>query len=624
MAVEEFLPYSEVEKADAEANKFGVLSEIFEYEPVDLNTFIHSDEFLGEKDWNLSPIQYDAIRMIERIYFPDLYPIMAEVFQSEYWAEELPVKNLLSLEWGKGSGKDMVCRIASLRVAYLLLCLKSPQAYFGIPTTDSIHLLNIAVNSQQAERAFFAPVRKAVTKGFFKGKARVRRDAIEYDKNIIAISGHSDAEAQEGLNIMLGVADEIDAFREQSEMMNLGNRKREASTSAESILKMIEGSAASRFPQTYKRVVISYPRYLGSTIQQQTAKGKRSIEKYGEKSMYYVSGPYATWEVNPRIKGKEDFAEKYSEDPIEAASMYECKPARAVKGYFQNMQAIRQSIDRTDQPVSVSYAFEPMRSEETGMLTKVWNAKYRFAESFRPIQGARYAMHADLAISGDRAGVALTHIEKWLDKTEVGVTEDGGVTESLVRVPVIRNDFTIPLTATKEVPDGVPAREIQIRWARELCFELIARGFSIVLFSFDQFQSADSMQILNSHGIETDRISADINNNAYKALKDVAYDGRLHMPHSDLLLLEIESLNDTGKKVDHPPGGSKDLSDALACSIVGSLTAMGEEDVDGIEVDTSAELFATGEALAPLTGMDGVNMGNLMPLGMKGHGPYGY
>ncbi len=624
MIDEEFLPWDNVEKADAEANKFGELSDIFEYEPVDLDTFIHSEEYLGEAGWDLSPIQYEAIRMIERIYFPELYPIMARVFKSEYWALELPVKNLLSLEWGKGSGKDMVCRIASLRVAYLLLCLRSPQEYFGIPSTDSIHLLNIAVNSQQAERAFFAPVRKAVSKGFFKGKARVRRDAIEYDKNIIAISGHSDAEAQEGLNIMLGVADEIDAFREQSEMINLGNRKREASTSAESILKMIEGSAASRFPRTYKRVVISYPRYLGSTIQQQTAKGKRSIEKYGENSMYYVSGPYATWEVNPRIKGKEDFAEKYAEDPVEAASMYECRPARAVKGYFQNMPAIRQAIDKPDQPISVSYAFEPMRSEETGMLTRVWNAKYHIPESFKPIQGARYAMHADLAISGDRAGIAMTHIEKWLDKTEMLVDpETNSVTESLVRVPILRNDFTIALSSSKEVPEGYPMREIQIRWARELCFELIARGFPIVLFSFDQFQSADSMQILNAHGIETDRISADINNNAYKALKDVAYDGRLHMPHSDLLLVEIESLNDTGKKVDHPPGGSKDLADALACSIVGAITALGEEDVDGKEVDSSENLYPVGDALAPLVGMNGTNMSNMMPLGMKGHGLYG-
>jgi hypothetical protein len=108
----------------------------------------------------------------------------------------------------------------------------------------------------------------------------------------------------------------------------------------------------------------------------------------------------------------------------------------------------------------------------------------------------------------------------------------------------------------------------------------------------------------------------------YKTLRDGAYDGRLPMPYSELLLDELERLNRNGKKIDHPPGGSKDLADALSCSIVGAISAMGEEDVDGKEVDTSVNLFPVGEALAPLEGMS-VNMDNLMPVGMKGMSLYG-
>lgn len=599
----------------------GSLEAIFEEEPVSLQTFIQDRKFLGES-WYLSPIQEAAVKQIERVYLPDLYPRMAVGFNSEYWAEDLPMKNLLTLQWGKGSGKDHVCRIASLRVSYLLLCLRSPQEYFGMPESDSIHQLNIAVNADQANRAFFKPLTRYVKKGWFADKADTTRNAIEYAKNVTAISGHSDAESQEGLNLILGVADEIDAFKEQSEMIGLGGRKREASTSAESILKMLKGSASTRFPYSYKRVAISYPRYLGSTIQQQTEEAKEDIKNYGDReSIYFASGPYATWEVNPLRKGKDDFKSDYRRDPIEAAAMYECKPARAIDGYFKNMPALKQAVDRIEQPVSVHYALEPMKSDETGLTTPVWNAKFDFADSFRPVQGARYAMHADLALTGDRAGIAMSHVERWLDTTEeVYNPETGGVTESLVRVPVIRNDFTISFSSTK---DTDPPREIQIRWARELAFQLINRGFLIVMFSFDQFQSADSMQILNSHGVETDRISADINDNPYKTLRDVAYDGRLHMPYSKLLFDELETLNRVGSKIDHPPGGSKDLSDALACSIVGAIGAMGEESVDGKEVDTSAKRFAVGEALAPLAGMGNVNMQNLTPLGMKGMSLYG-
>jgi hypothetical protein len=599
------------------------LRDIFEEIPVDLNTFISDPRYLNEH-WELSEIQWEAVRMIERVYFPETYELLAQHGgpYAEYWGVDLDVKNLIVLQWGKGSGKDLVCQIASLRVAYLLLCLKSPQEYFDLPTVASIHLLNIAVNAAQAERAFFDPVRRAVRRegSWFYTRSRVSRETIIYDKNVLAISGHSDAESQEGLNILLGVADEIDAFREREEMVGLAGKKRESSTSAESILKMIEGSAASRFPRTYKRVAISYPRYIGSTIQKLTAQARASIAKRGKASNHYASGPHTTWEVNPRINGPEDFAEKYAEDPVEAASMYECKPARAVDGYFKNMAAIRAGVTHMNQPITVEYVLKKVVSRETGIPVEIWDVDFHFDDNFKPKQGARYAMHGDLALTGDRAGIAMSHVEHYLDTSLNELDEEGGVAEKHVRVPVLRNDFTIAFESSKAT---TPPREIQIRWAKKLAFALIDRGFLIVMFSFDQFQSADMMQQLNDHGIETDRISADINDNPYKTLRDVAYDYRLTLPYSALLFEELERLNRSGKKIDHPPGGSKDLADALACSLVGAIGAMGEETVDGKEVSTSEEKFAVGQALAPLAGMGNTNMQNMMPLGMKGMSLYG-
>lgn len=614
------------------------LRSIFEEVPVDLDTFIKDPRYLNE-EWDLSDIQWDAVRMIERVYFPETYELLAKYGgeYASYWKVDLPVKNLIALEWGKGSGKDLVCQIASLRVAYLLLCLKSPQQYFDLPEIASIHMLNIAVNAAQAERAFFDPVRRAVRKkgSFFEGKAVAKRDSIHYSKNIIAISGHSDAESQEGLNIILGVADEIDAFREKDEMVGLGSRKREASTSAESILKMIKGSASTRFPRTYKRVAISYPRYIGSTIQKQIQEGLESNERFGEDSIWYVSGPHPTWDVNPRIRGKEDYAEDYAKDPVEAASMYECRPARAVDGYFKNMPALFAATDTPEvdergnpldnEPIVVEYVLEPMYSQRTKSVTKVWNVKFHIDPDFKPKQGAHYAMHGDLAIKGDRAGIAMSHVVRYEDTTvEVFDESTGKKTSSLVRVPFIRNDFTIGLEATNAVGEGEPPREIQIRWARELAFELIDRGFHIAFFSFDQYQSTDSMQMLTDHGIETDRISADVNDAPYKSLKDVAYDGRLTMPYNNLLLSELERLNRNGKKIDHPPGGSKDLADALACSIVGAITAMGEETVDGKEVAIDAQRFSVGKELAPLAGFkNNTDYRDLLPAGMEGMSLYG-
>jgi hypothetical protein len=609
------------------------LSNIFAEEPVDLNTFIQDKKFLGQTGIQLSPKQAMAVQVIERVYYPEIFPLMAEEFEfGEYWGADVPSANLITLQWGKGSGKDAICRWASLRVAYLLLCLKSPQLYFEMPETDSIHLLNIAANAPQANRAFFKPMTTAVKHGWFKGKAQIKQGEIEYDKNVFAVSGHSDAEGQEGLNIMLGVADEIDAFKAKDEMVGTGKKLREASTSAESILEMLKTSASTRFPETYKRVAISYPRYLGSTIQQLTAEGNASNEKYGEKSIHYVSGPWATWDVNPRVKGKHQFQEDYDTDPDKAAAKYECKPTRAMDPFFRNMSIFQQSVDHDEQPLTIDYKVNEYYSKHTRKVTQGWEPVFHFSPDFKPIQGAHYALHGDLALKGDRAGIAMSHIEKWEENIVTLADEDGSTYQRVEVRPRVRNDFTIAFEAKADAKDDQAnplPREIQIRWVRMLAYELINRGFPIGLFTFDSYQSADTIQIFNTEGIESDKMSTDKDPSLWGSLKDIASENRLRFAFDQLLMNELESLSrlDNGK-VDHPPNGSKDLADAFCCSIAGALILGGEEDPDGAIVDVGGEYFAAGQALSPLYGMDeiadtlGDPMG--MPLGFPDRGTYGW
>jgi hypothetical protein len=602
------------------------LSKIFEEEPVPLSVFVEDKRYLGNPP--LSPKQFEAVKHIERVYMPDLYPKMADEFGG-YWADPVRQTNLITLQWGKGSGKDHICRVASLRVAYMLLCLKSPQRYFEMPDQDSIHLLNIASNSGQATRAFFKPMTEAVKHSqWFRDKAEVKQGVIEYDKHIEAVSGHSEAEGQEGLNIMLGVADEIDAFKAKDEMIGQGKKAREASTSAESILDMLKTSASTRFPASYKRVAISFPRYVGSTIQRLTFEAKKDNEEMGTKSREYVSGPWATWDVNPRVKSKEDFADDYRKDPVAAAAKYECSPSRATDAFFRNMDIFKSSVTRTEQPLVIDYKTSDIKSPVTGMTVTGWEPVFRFASDFKPVQGARYALHGDLAIKGDRAGIAMSHVEKYVEQNDSITLDDGSVQVRSTTVPKIKTDFVIAFEA--DVSE-TPSREIQIRWARMLCFELIKMGFVVDRFTFDGFQSSDTMQILTNHGILSERVSADINDNVYKTLKDVASDGRLDMPFDQLLMNELESLSRFGNKVDHPPGGSKDLADAFACSIVGAIESGGEEDADGLAVDLGASFFDIGPSMEVPFGMEeqAFSLGGIngMPIGLieqtKGVGFYG-
>jgi hypothetical protein len=602
---------------------------VFAEEPVPLDVFITDRAYLSNPP--LSEVQYAAVRHAERVYYPETFELLTASSDAkirDYWSQPCRMVNFLELEWGKGGGKDHTCRMIAMRVCYLLLCLKSPQVYYAMPEQDSIHVLNVASSSRQAQRAFFAPMRRAVQRpgcwfqraggiDILDAAERSRRsskgdrttallDTIRFEHNIEAVSGHSDADSQEGLNLILGIADEIDAFRSAAELAKSGGAKqRESSSSAEAILDMIRTSATTRFPQTFKNVHISYPRYLGSTIQQLVAKGKADNEAKGEASRYYVSGPLATWEANPRIPGKHAFAEDYEKDPALAEAKYECKPRRAVNPYFANEVAVRDSYTEVTQPpVQVSYVREGA----------TWKPVYTFSPEMYPVKGALYAMHADLAATGDRAGVSMAHVKRWQDHALVGHDEQGLEIQVKERRPVVKVDFTVSYESD---PGAVPPMEIQIRWARMLCLELRRLGFPIVRFTFDQWQSKDSMQILEAHGIETDRFSTDVSEEGWRTLRDVMYEGRLEWAHRELTVIELLGLSRLPNgKIDHLGDSSKDEADSLAGAVTGALEVGGQEDASGKRAyPGQAQFYGESSDIPVPAGM---------PFGLRQLGPDGF
>lgn len=583
-------------------NPRGDLELIFCEEPVPLDVFVRDRKFMGSPD--LSPVQYEAVRIAERIYYPELYPLMGEHFDP-YWAEPLRMVNFVNLQWGKGSGKGHVCRTISLRVAYLLLCLRSPQEYFGMPGQDSIHLLNVAMNAQQAQRAFFDPVEKLVrTSPWFRDKAAPTRGAIVYDKNVEAISGHSEAESQEGLNLLLGVADEIDGFRSKEEVRG-NSTGRVPQNTVEGILDMMRTSSSTRFPVTFKNVRISYPRYLGSAIQRLTQQSYDDIAKRGEKSRHFVSGPLPTWVVNPNfskfekvaVAGTDElvpevYVSDYEEDAAMAKAKYECKPSKASNPFFRNEFLVKSAFSSTErQPVEVMYY------QKDG----AWEVKYDFSPDLKPIKGAQYCMHGDLAVTGDRAGIAMAHVVR-KEEFESQVQLDNGEYTSIREMrPIVKLDFVFSFSADK---GASPPREIQIRWARELAFELKKRGFRIKRFTFDGFESRDSMQILEKSGIESKRVSTDRTNEPWRNLMDIMYDGRLIAKERELLIDELLGLTILPNgKVDHPRMGSKDEADAAACAIFGAVEQGGRENEAGEEAFYQKAEFFMGPRVELPVGM---------------------
>lgn len=638
--------------ADMLRNELGIetdnaspLSDIFEEEIPPLDVFITDKKFLDQRGVTLGPIQYDFIRHFEQILYPETYILMVEEW-GDYWN---PVRfcNEYAAEWGKGAGKDYVCQICFSRLANILLTLKNPQEYYDLGPDTILHLLNVAATAPQAHGVFFKPMRSMLTRSpWFEDKFQgdeipgPQAGEIRFKKQIELISGHSQADNLEGKNLIAGVADEISAFKTEADVMANKSGVTPSKT-AKAILSMLKTSSATRFPETYRLAQISFPRYKGDAIEQAIIKGNADVAEKGEKSRFYVSGPHATWEVNPRydkfprveVLGAHQpvpdvplFHEDYESDPAEARAKYECKPELSENRFFNNDAAIFAAFSEVKAvpPITFEYYWGVDEQGEPSdafsgfnrdSLVPGWQVKFHYAPDFRPIHGALYTLHGDMAIKGDRAGIAMSHVRTW-DRRDWPIPGGSHMLESR---PVVKVDFVGAFEADAR---SQPApREVQIRWYRKLVWELRSRGFMIAAVSFDNFQSADSLQILESWGIEARKASTDRSTELYDTLKDVMYDSRLEGYYHEVLVGEIQRLTKLRNgKIDHPPSGSKDIADALAGAVALSVEFGGDEGEQREYADDAGDASLYMDA-GPTAGAGlGIDGGFGMSLGFEGGG----
>ena len=277
--------------------------------------------------------------------------------------------------------------------------------------------------------------------------------------------------------------------------------------------------------------------------------------------------------------------------------MYECRPPKAVNRFMRNDTAIALAFARAiPDPVQIEYYWGlPENVVENALAPSErpgWQVRFHFHRDLEPMAGAAYAMHGDLAITGDRAGIAMSHIRTYTER------QPHAGSETTEPRPVIHNDFVFSFEADlgARSPDGASApREVQIRWYRQLAWELIARGFYIASVTFDGFQSTDMIQIFLSRGIGSKVLSVDRTPVAYQTLKDVIYDGRLECYYRLRVKNELETLRVTNRgTVDHVPGGSKDEADALAGSVVGAIEVGGDEGDQPVSANLDSFVFAYG------------------------------
>ena len=529
--------------------------EEFDEKPVSLREFVTDEKYLGLPE--LSEYQYTLIEKSSQVYKEStLIKLFGEKEGHRMFKQ---TANEVVAQLGKGSGKDYCSTIAVSYIVYLLLCLKDPASYYGKPPGDSIDIINIAINAQQANNVFFKGFRTRIDKSpWFIGKYSEKASEIKFNKNITVHSGHSEREAWEGYNVIVVILDEISGFSVEN------TTGHEQAKTGSLIYEMYRASVDSRFPDYGKVILLSFPRYKNDYIQQRyndvvadkevvvrshkfkldndlpdgTAGNEFDIEweedniiSYKYPGMYALRRP--TWEVNP-TRSIEDFKIAFYKNAPDALGRFACMPSEAIDAFFKSREKIEKSFSNLGVAV-----------DQFG----------RFEDWFAPDPDKEYFIHVDLAQKHDHCAVAMSHVQKWVN---IKVTDTYSQPAPIVEVDAVR--FWTP----------TPDKSVDFTEVKDYILSLKTKGFKIRLCTFDRWNSHDMMQQLKQYGINTELLS--VAKKHYDDMAMVVLEERLKGPHIPLLIDELLQLRIMRDKVDHPRKGSKDLADAVCGSIFNAIS----------------------------------------------------
>lgn len=176
-------------------------------------------------------------------------------------------------------------------------------------------------------------------------------------------------------------------------------------------------------------------------------------------------------------------------------------------------------------------------------------------------RGEVFSCHIDVAVSEDAVGIAVGRIYgyKLIQSARVYDPRTSSVMEIRdIRLPVYMIDGVLRL-----IPG--PRKEIDLEMARDLICWL--RGeINIKWATMDSYQAAMLIMAFRKTGIRSGVLSVDENIAPYTEVKLAVKDERIFFPpHATLAreLRQLEKMRDKDK-VNHPPSGSKDCSDAVA------------------------------------------------------------
>lgn len=522
--------------------------------PVDIETFLFDPQYMDGKGH----------------IWPELVPYIKEVNNPD--GDRLGMKyHEVVLTGGIGTAKTTQALYGLAYQLYVLSCYREPYLVLGQDPSAEILIIFQSINSKVA-MSNYKRFRNMIQRSpYFRDHFDFRRDietTMIFPHRIEVQPVTGEVNATIGQNVIGGLIDEINfmvktkkskkvqdgEFDQAAELYSsIDSRRRSRFMDMGYLPGLLYLSSSKNYPGQFtdlkEKQAITDP---GIYYWDKRVWDLRPGKFCGKKFWLYIgdisSQPFIVTEKTPaprdaQAKGLLDqipieFLKKFEQDIYRSLREIAGKSALSTHPFIPNAMAIAKAF-RASVPAVVS----PSIVDFDAIMPIGYPVHIMHRDQPR-------AVHVDLAINGDLAGVSCGYVEKFVEIDDEG---------EKYQMPLIRYDFTIGVKAP-----NTSGGEIKFSAIRKMLVDLRRLGVPIKWVTFDTYQSKDSQQILRSLGFLTGELSLDVTAIPYDCFKTAINQGRIIAPANEDAQLECVRLErGPDGKVDHPADGSKDLSDSM-------------------------------------------------------------
>jgi len=421
-----------------------------------------------------------------------------------------------------GAGKSTFSSIVATYEAYRMLCLKDPVKHFKLMPKSKIAFMNMSLNAQNAKDIVFGDILARIDDcQWFKDNAprnERKRSVIEFPhKHVYIIPGNSKETFPAGYNIFSAIIDEAAWYIEKKNMQG------KITSVAEEIFNSMKRRISSRFGKFGKIVLISNPRYVDDFIEKKMKEAKTDKTIFARRR--------ALWDVKPDLKEARMIKIGYNNRKFKIPEIFVKDFRLNPELFMRDLMAL--PVEALEPYIkdwaTVENAYKSMK------IRNIWKQGYLLTDELDRYGGPCF-IHIDLSLNKDECGFAM--------------------------VTKYRN-LVIALCIAQLLPNK--KKEIEFEKVREMVYTLKRKGFNIKKVSLDGWQSIDTIQQLKRKQFDAEILSIDRNLAPYDTLKGLLNEGRFKMPQFQPALNELQRLELVdGKRVDHPAGSDKGITDAIA------------------------------------------------------------